>query len=205
MKSIKEKNNISFESLKSNFGFTNRMEAPRLVKVVVSSGVGSLKDKKKLELIADRLAKITGQKPASKGAKQSISNFKTRQGDVVGYQITLRGKRMNDFLDRLVNIALPRTRDFRGLSPKSIDDVGNYTIGIKEHTIFPETSDEDIKDIFGLAVTVVTTSKDKAETKAFLEHLGFPLKKTDTAQEEQGFAIASLGNAGRSKAKKAKA
>src|SRR4051812_32977937 len=105
MKSVKEKNNTAFASLKGSFGYKNPMQAPRLVKVVVSSGVGSLKDKKKLEFIADRLSKITGQKPAARGAKQSISNFKTRQGDTVGYQTTLRGKRMQDFLDRLINIA----------------------------------------------------------------------------------------------------
>jgi large subunit ribosomal protein L5 len=179
MKTAKEKNNTSFDSMKSSFGYSNRMQAPKLVKVIVSVGVGSLKDKKKLELIEDRIAKITGQKAAPRGAKQSISNFKTRQGDTVGYQVTLRGKRMYDFLDRLVNIALPRTRDFRGLSDKSIDAMGNYTLGIKEHVIFPETADEDIRDVFGLAVTVVTTSQNKAETRAFLEHMGFPLKKPE--------------------------
>ncbi len=147
MKTVKEKNNNAFEVLKDTLGLKNKMQAPRLVKVVVSSGIGSQKDKKKIELIGDRLGKITGQKPAVRGAKQSISNFKSRQGDPVGYQITIRGKRMYDFLDRLLNIALPRTRDFRGISARSLDDMGNYTIGIKEHTIFPETTDEDIKDI----------------------------------------------------------
>ncbi len=185
MISVKEKNNKSFEALKGSFGYVNKMQAPKLVKVIVSSGVGSTKDKKKIELIADRLAKITGQKPASRGAKQSISNFKTRQGDIVGYQTTLRGQRMYDFLDRFLNAGLPRTRDFRGLSTRSFDEMGNYTLGIKEHTIFPETSDEDIKDIFGMAVTVVTTSNNKAATKAFLEHLGFPLKKTEDPKEDR--------------------
>ncbi|MBX4198436.1 50S ribosomal protein L5 [Candidatus Parcubacteria bacterium] len=179
MQTIKEKNNAAFASLKGSFGYTNQMEAPTLEKVIVSAGVGSQKDKKKLELIIDRLTKITGQKPAPRGAKHSVSNFKTRQGDVVGYQITLRGKRMYDFLDRLLNIALPRTRDFRGISLKSIDEMGNYTLGIREHTIFPETADEDIKDIFGLAVTVVTSSKDNKVTKAYLTHLGFPFKKAE--------------------------
>lgn len=179
MKSVREKNNTAFETLKKTFGYTNTMQTPRLVKVIVSAGVGSLKDKKKLDLIADRLAKITGQKAAPRGAKQSISNFKTRQGDVVGYQVTLRGKRMYDFLDRFLNIALPRTRDFRGISARSIDEMGNYTLGIREHSIFPETADEDIRDVFGLAVTVVTTSQNKDKTKAYLEHLGFPFKKAD--------------------------
>ena len=140
--------------------------------------------------MADRLAKITGQKASERGAKQSISNFKIRQGDPVGFQITLRGKRMNDFLDRLLNIALPRTRDFRGISSLGIDEIGNYTLGIKEHSIFPETSDEDIRDVFGLAITVVTSSNNALEAKAFLEHLGFPFKKVGSqpdileAQEE---------------------
>lgn len=184
MKSVKEKNNTSFEALKAEFGYTNKMEAPRLVKAVVSVGVGSQKDKKKLELIVDRIANITGQKPAVRGAKQSISNFKTRQGDPVGYQVTLRGKRMNDFLDRLINIALPRTRDFRGLPVRSIDQMGNYTLGIKEHSIFPETADEDIRDVFGMAVTIVTTSENKDVTKAFLMHLGFPLRKDNVDVRE---------------------
>jgi large subunit ribosomal protein L5 len=202
MKTVKEKNNKAFEALKTEFHLKNKMQAPKLVKVVVSTGVGSQKDKKKLELIADRVAKITGQKAATRGAKQSISNFKTRQGDVVGYQVTLRGQRMYDFLDRLLNIALPRTRDFRGISIKSIDEMGNYNLGIREHTIFPETADEDIKDVFGLAVTVVTTSSDKARTKAFLDHLGFPFKKTDIADTRESTDLG--GPASRDKKNKEK-
>jgi len=199
----KEKSASTFASLKGKFGWTNPMQAPRLMKIVVSAGVGSQKDKKKLELIADRLGKITGQKAAPRGAKQAISNFKTRQGDVVGYQVTLRGKRMENFLDRLVNIALPRTRDFRGLSPKSIDDMGNYTLGIREHMIFPETADEDIKDVFGLDITLVTTARAKAEVHAFLEHLGMPLKKTDTGPDlELAASHASREKKSTKKAKK---
>ncbi len=184
MKLVKEQNNTSFDALKGAFGYTNKMQAPRLVKVVVSTGIGSVKDKKRIELIGDRLARITGQKPSVRGAKQSIANFKTRQGDPVGYKVTLRGTRMINFLDRLLNVALPRTRDFRGISARSIDAMGNYSLGIKEHTIFPETADEDIKDIFGLAITVVTTSKSKDQTKAFLDHLGFPFKKADADVRE---------------------
>ncbi len=172
-------NKNSFKGMKDTSAFKNPMQAPRLVKVVVSSGIGSVKDKKKIELIADRLAKITGQKPAVRGAKKSIASFKTRTGDPSGYVITLRGKRMADFIDRLVHIALPRTKDFRGISRNGVDEMGNYTLGIKEHTIFPETSDEDLKDVFGLGVVVVTTSKKKEDTLAFLEYLGFPFKKAD--------------------------
>jgi large subunit ribosomal protein L5 len=172
-------NKNSFKGMKDKLGATNPMQAPRLLKVVVSSGIGSIKDKKKIELIADRLSKITGQKPAMRGAKKSIASFKTRTGDPSGYVITLRGKRMTDFIDRLVHIALPRTKDFRGISRNGVDEMGNYTLGIKEHTIFPETSDEDLKDVFGLGVVVVTTSKKKEHTLAFLEYLGFPFKKAD--------------------------
>lgn len=150
---------------------------PRIMKVVVSVGVGSFKDKNKFKVVEDRLARITGQKAAPRGAKVSIASFKSRTGDTVGYQVTLRGKRMFDFLDRLVHIALPRTKDFRGISLTAADQMGNYTLGIKEHNIFPETADEELKDVFGLAITIVTTAKSKAEVLALLTHLGFPFKK----------------------------
>ena len=154
------------------------MQAPHIEKVVISVGVGKMtKDKGKVELVADRLAKITGQKPASRGAKKAISTYKTRVGDKIGYQITLRGKRAEDFLNRLVHIALPRTKDFKGLAASAIDEMGNYTLGIKEHSVFPETADEDIKDVFGMAVTVVTTAKNKKTAESYLRHLGFPFKK----------------------------
>lgn len=153
------------------------MQMPRILKVVVSAGVGSFKDKGKFKVVEDRLARITGQKPAPRGAKVSIAGFKSRQGDVIGYQVTLRGGRMFDFLDRLVHIALPRTKDFRGISGDSADEMGNFTLGVKEHTIFPETSDEELNDVFGFGVTIVTTAKSKEEVVAFLTHLGFPFRK----------------------------
>lgn len=171
----KQRQQESFKTLKDAFGYTSAMQGPRITKVVVSTGVGKKRDKKQIELISDRLASITGQKASPRAAKQSIASFKVRQGDTVGLQVTLRGPRMYDFLDKIIHIALPRTRDFRGLKLSAIDDMGNMTIGIKEHTIFPETSDEDLKDVFGLAITVVTTAKSKAEAEAFLRHLGFPL------------------------------
>ena len=182
MKSIKEKTKEAFGALKTEFGYKNPMQAPKIVKVVISAGVGSMKDKKKIELVADRLAKITGQLPARKGAKISLAAFKVRAGDTVGMQTTLRGHRMYDFLDRLVNIALPRTKDFRGISSNGIDQMGNYTLGIRESTIFPETGDEDLKDIFGMAITIVTNVRDQKQTKAFLVHLGFPFKKVETKE-----------------------
>lgn len=171
----KQRQQTAYLALATAFGYTSPMQGPRIEKVIVSSGVGKKREKKQLEIIEDRLAKITGQKPAARGAKISIAAFKVRQGDTVGLQTTLRGARMYDFLDKLIHIALPRTRDFRGLSKKAIDDMGNLTIGIKEHTIFPETSDEDLKDVFGFAVTIVTTAKNKAEAEAFFRHLGLPL------------------------------
>src|SRR3989344_8210989 len=159
MQTVKEKQANSFEAFKKNLGLKNPMQSPRLVKVVVSVGTGSFKDKKKNDVVVDRLSKITGQKPAVKGAKKSIASFKVRMGDPVGLQVTLRGKRMCDFIDRLVHIAIPRTKDFRGVLKTSVDEMGNYTLGIKEHTIFAETSDEDLKDVFGMAITIVTSSK----------------------------------------------
>lgn len=176
MQTVKEKQNNAFETLKAEFGYKNKMQSPRLVKVVVSSGVGKQRaDSRKMELIAKRISDITGQKASERPAKKSIASFKVREGQLSGYQVTIRGNRMYGFLDKLINVALPRTRDFRGLSPK-VDAMGNYTIGIKENTIFPETADQDIKDVFGLAITIVTTSKKPTETQAFLRHLGFPLK-----------------------------
>jgi large subunit ribosomal protein L5 len=176
MNITKETEKGTFDALKGEFKYKNRLQAPRLQKVIISTGVGKIKDKNKIEVIQDRLAKITGQKAAARGAKKSIATFKVRQGDVVGYQVTLRGARMYDFLDKLIHIAFPRTRDFRGISAKGIDSLGNMTVGIKEHTIFPETSDEDLKDVFGLAVTVVTSAKGKKEAEAFFRHLKFPLQ-----------------------------
>lgn len=172
----KQKQQTSFEALSEKFGYKNRMAAPRLMKVVVSSGVGKKRDKQQLALVADRLAKITGQKASPRPSKTSIAQFKMREGDIVGYQVTLRGARMFDFIDKLIHIALPRTRDFRGIPVTAIDDMGNITIGIKEHTIFPETSDEDLKDVFGVAITVVTSAKSKPEAEAFFRHLGIPFR-----------------------------
>lgn len=171
----KTKQDGAFEALKERFGYTNVFSSPRLVKVVVSSGVGKA-DKNRKALIEGRLARITGQKAAPRASKQSIAQFKMRQGEIVGYQITLRGPRMFHFVDKLIHIALPRTRDFRGLSAGAFDQMGNYTIGIKDHTIFPETSEEDLKDVFGLSITFVTTAKTKEEAEALLRLIGLPLK-----------------------------
>lgn len=179
MESIKTKEQKTFNALKEERGYKNVMETPKLVKVVLSVGVGSLQDKAKIEVIKDRLAKITGQIVSPRPSKKSIAGFKMREGDIVGFQITLRGDRMVAFLDKLIHVALPRTKDFRGLKSSGIDEMGNYTLGIKEHTVFPETSDEDMRDIFGFAITVVTTAKNKEEARALFDYLGFPFKKEE--------------------------
>jgi large subunit ribosomal protein L5 len=179
METIKQKEKKSFNALKTKYGYKNVMAAPRLVKVVVSSGTGSglKRNKDYNKHVIDRIAKITGQKPATKSAKKSIASFKIRLGDPVGVMVTLRGARMYGFLDKLINVAIPRTKDFRGIDKKVVDNIGNLTMSIKEHTIFPETGDEELKDVFGLAVTLVTTAKTKAEATEFFELIGVPFKK----------------------------
>ena len=176
---IETKNKIKegMSDLKQELKVANDLALPHLDKIVISSGVGKAKDKKWNDLVANRLSLITGQKPAWRGAKQSIASFKVREGDIVGVAVTLRGDRMYKFLDKLINIALPRMRDFKGFKVSSIDSMGNLTIGLREHTIFPETADEELKDVFGLSVTVVTTAKDKKSAQAFLLSLGFPFVK----------------------------
>jgi large subunit ribosomal protein L5 len=178
---IKEKQSEAFEKMKEAFGYKNSMAAPRMLKVVINTGTGTLvkKDKNKNEAIGERLSKITGQKIALRGAKQSIASFKIRQGDPIGVMVTLRGSRMYSFIEKLVNVALPRTKDFRGIKRSSVDGIGNLTIGIKEHTIFPETADEDIRDVFGMSITLVSTAKNKKEGMAFFELLGVPFKKEE--------------------------
>lgn len=175
--SIQKKIEKSQKALKEELGVKNVMALPRITKVVVNSGTGKARDKKRNELVADRLAKIVGQKASARGSKKSIASFKLREGEVIGYAATLRGKRMYDFLDRLFNVTFPRIRDFKGFDDKCIDELGNLTVGIKEHSVFPETADEDIKDMFGLAITIVTTAKDKKSAKVFFDTIGFPFKK----------------------------
>jgi len=175
---IQKQQKTAFDTLKERVGLVNRMQTPRIEKVVVSVGVGKMgKEKGRMELVADRLGKITGQKPVVRGAKKSIATYKTRLGDTVGYQVTMRGARAEDFLNRLIHIALPRTKDFKGVPLGALDEMGNYTLGIKEHSVFAETSDEELKDVFGMAVTIVTTARDKKIAEAYLRHLGLPFRK----------------------------
>lgn len=165
--------------MKEKFGYKNNLAVPKIKKVIVNIGTGSLsRDEQSQALIVKDLALITGQKPVPTLAKKAISAFKVREGMAVGLKVTLRGKRMFDFISRLVNVTLPRTRDFRGLSLKSIDKSGNLNIGIKEHIIFPELVDEDIKRIFGLEATIVTDARKREEAIELFRLMGFPIQKT---------------------------
>lgn len=166
-------------AMREKFDYKSIMAVPKVKKVVLNAGIGRAtvaKDSKLVERVEKDLAKISGQKPASRKAKRSVSGFKVRQGMNVGLMVTLRGRRMYDFIDRLISIALPRTRDFRGIDPKSFDQGGNLNIGIREHNIFPEVTYESLKDIFSLAVTITTTAKSKEEGIELLKLLGFPIK-----------------------------
>ncbi len=165
------------------FGYKNKMATPKIKKVVLNSGFGKIvsgktgKDQKEIEkTVLEDLAVITGQRPSLSKAKKSIAGFKLRQGMPVGGSVTLRKNKMYDFLDRLINIAFPRMRDFSGINSKSFDQKGNLTIGIKEHIIFPEILPEKAKNIFGLEISVVTTAKTKEEGLELIKEMGFPIK-----------------------------
>ena len=163
--------------LSQEFGFKNVHQVPRLEKVVVNMGVGKATQNAKLiEKAAEELAAITGQKAAVRKARKSIANFKLRQGQAVGCTVTLRGVRMWEFFDRLVNVSLPRVRDFKGVSAKGFDGRGNYSLGIKEQIIFPEIDYDSVENITGLNVTVVTSARNDAEGKALLAQLGMPFR-----------------------------
>lgn len=163
--------------LKKKFGFKSDMASPRVIKAVVNVGLGTRYDAAQKDIIRKHLALITGQKPADKKAKKSIASFKVRKGAAIGLAVTLRGKRMYDFLDKLVNIALPRMRDFRGLALKSVDKSGNLTVGFKEQTIFPEVIQETDRLNFGLEVTVVVNAKTRDQAIEIFKLLGFPFAK----------------------------
>jgi large subunit ribosomal protein L5 len=168
-------------SLKSQFGYKNIYMGPKIEKIVLNMGLGlDGADAKILKASQDDMAKITGQKPVVTKFKKSVANFKTRKGTNAGLKVTLRKDKLYEFIDRLVNIALPRIKDFRGLSPKGFDKFGNYTFGIKEHIIFPEVSFERADKVRGLDIVIVITSKNKEHSYALLEKLNFPfIKKGD--------------------------
>jgi len=164
-------------AMQKEFGIKNVMAVPKIEKVVVNVGIGKVaKDEKVVEKIANDLAKLTGQKPVYRKAKKSIASFKIRQGMNIGLMVTLRGKRMYDFIDRLISVALPRSKDFRGIDIKNFDNSGNLNLGIKESSIFPEVTYETLKDIFSLEVTIATTAKEKQKGIALLRLMGFPIK-----------------------------
>ncbi len=166
------------EKLTKQFGYKNGMEVPRVDKVVLNMGVGEgVSDRKKVELAAADLAMIAGQKAVITNARKSIATFKLRENQPIGCKVTLRRRRMYEFLDRLVNIALPRVRDFRGLNPKSFDGRGNYTIGIKEHIIFPEIDYDKAESILGMDIVVCTTAKNDEEARALLTAFDFPFRQ----------------------------
>jgi len=165
-------------ALQKGFDIKNVMAVPKVEKVVVNVGIGKIaKEDKTIERMASDMTKFTGQKPVFRKAKKSIASFKVREGTNVGLMTTLRGKRMYDFMDRLVSIAFPRSKDFRGIDIKNFDKSGNLNLGIKESSIFPEIDHETLKDVFSLEVTVVTTARDKEKGIALLRLMGFPIKK----------------------------
>jgi large subunit ribosomal protein L5 len=163
--------------LVKEFGYKNELEVPRIDKVVLNMGVGeAVNDSKKVTSALNDLAKIAGQKPAVSRARMSIATFKVRDGMPLGGRVTLRRNKMYEFLDRLVHIALPRVRDFRGLNPKSFDGRGNFAMGIKEHIIFPEINYDDVDEVWGMDVIVCTTAKTDDEARALLKAFDFPFR-----------------------------
>lgn len=165
-------------ALKVDLGLKNVMQVPKLKKIVINVGYGrNVKEAAFIENIEKTLTAISGQKPVHNKSKKSISNFKIRQGMNIGASVTLRGKRMYDFIDKLISLTLPRVRDFRGISRKSFDKQGNYTLGFKEHTAFPEIKVDAIDKIHGLEVVINTTAKNKEQGLVLLEKLGFPFQK----------------------------
>jgi len=166
-------------ALKQKLEIKNINAVPKIDKITVNLGMGKiLAGSKDYGYFEEGLATITGQKPTLRRAKKAISNFKLRAGMPVGLKVTLRGQRMYDFLDKLINIVLPRVRDFRGLPANAFDGMGNYTLGLREHTVFPEIDLEDVNKVHGLQITIVTTAENDEQSKALLEEIGFPFKKT---------------------------
>jgi len=165
--------------LQKKLGLKNVNSITKIEKVTINVGFGSIVNSgnKDFDFIIENIAKITGQKPVIKDAKKSISNFKIREGNKIGTSVTLRGKMMYDFLNKLINIVFPRVRDFRGISPKAFDGQGNYSIGFKEHIVFPEISPDDVIKLHGVQICITTSAKDNEHGLALLESLGFPFKK----------------------------
>ena len=171
-------NNVVREELQKQFNYTSSMEIPKIEKIVVNMGLGdAVSNSKVLDDAIEELKLITGQKPISTKAKKSIANFKLREGMPIGAKVTLRGERMYEFLDKLVSIALPRVRDFHGISSKSFDGRGNYTCGVKEQLIFPEINFDKVKKVRGMDIVIVTTAKSDEEGRTLLTLMGMPFNK----------------------------
>lgn len=167
-------------SLKEKFKLANVMQVPKIMKVMVNVGVGKVKDdKKKIDQIVEDVKKITGQAPVKTTARKSIAGFKVRENQIVGVVCTLRGFKMYSFLDKLINVALARVRDFQGMSAQGFDGRGNYHLGLKEHLVFPEISSESLENIFGLEVSIVTNAGKDEIARELLTQMGFPFKKTN--------------------------
>lgn len=165
-------------SLTEKFGFKTVMRVPKITKIVLSQGIGdAVSDKKMIEHALADLSRIAGQKAVATLSKKDVSNFKLRKGSAIGTKVTLRGDMMYDFLDRLISVSLPRTRDFRGINPKGFDGRGNYNLGVKEHIIFPEIDIDKVNKILGMDITFVTTAQNDEEGKALLDAFGFPFAK----------------------------
>jgi len=165
--------------LKKQFGYKNDLQAPKITKVVINAGFGRMaKEKNYVDNVVNGLTMISGQKPVLNKAKKSISSFKVREGMIIGASVTLRGKRMYDFLEKLINISFPRIRDFRGISDKSVDRQGNMTVGFREHLSFPEIKADDVENIYGLEICLATNTKDRAKGLALFTLMGFPFKKS---------------------------
>ena len=161
--------------MREEFGYKNDMQIPRLDKIVLNMGVGeAVKDSKKIKSAERDLALIAGQKPVITRAKKSVASFRVREGMPLGAKVTLRGARMYEFMDRLVNVALPRVRDFRGVKGNSFDGSGNFAMGIKEHIVFPEINYDDVDEIWGMDIIICTTAKTDAEARALLKHFNMP-------------------------------
>jgi large subunit ribosomal protein L5 len=168
--------------LQKEFGFKNRMQVPKVTKIILNVGVGKIaKDAKFIDSIVADFGKITGQAPVKTVSRKSIAGFKLREGQIVGIMATLRGERMYAFLDKLINVALPRVKDFRGLSASAFDGRGNYHIGLKEQIVFPEISPDAIEHLFGLEVSIVTDAKKNDSARALLKHMSFPFRPDEKA------------------------
>jgi large subunit ribosomal protein L5 len=174
-------------ALMSKLGRTNLLSLPRLVKIVINMGVGSaISEKKHLEEALSALTQISGQKPSVTRSRKSIANFKLREGMEIGCKVTLRGVRMYEFLDRLISLALPRVRDFRGLSPNAFDGHGNYSLGLSEQLVFPELNPDKYTRVQGMNITIVMSTSSNDESRELLRGLGMPFKVEETSQKQKG-------------------